>query len=202
MDQRHFCYDLFFKQRCIQHIVQVTYSLIMAIHIIIDGYNLIRQSRQLSEIDVQDLQMGREALIHMLVAYKRLKGHRITVVFDGIDAPCRHNLRDRIEGIEIKFSRSGESADAVIKRMVAGAREKALIVSSDREIISHSESHGATTVGSAEFEEKVKMAMAFESNGFDMKKDLDGWRPTTKKKGPRKRLSRKERRAKTKIDKL
>ncbi|MEN8246931.1 MAG: NYN domain-containing protein [Thermodesulfobacteriota bacterium] len=58
----------------------------MAVHIIIDGYNLIRQSPELSYLDRQDLQQGREALLGMLAAYKKIKHHQITVVFDGIDA--------------------------------------------------------------------------------------------------------------------
>ena len=56
----------------------------MSLHIIIDGYNLIRQSGQLSMLDMQDLQLGREALVDMLAAYKRFKAHRITVVCDGL----------------------------------------------------------------------------------------------------------------------
>ena len=59
----------------------------MSIHILIDGYNLIRQSPELSELDRQDIQLGRAALIDMLVVYKKLKHHKITIVFDGVDAP-------------------------------------------------------------------------------------------------------------------
>jgi len=59
----------------------------LSIHIIIDGYNLIRQSNSLSILDMQDIQLGREALVDMLAAYKKVKPHRITVVFDGTTAP-------------------------------------------------------------------------------------------------------------------
>jgi hypothetical protein len=59
----------------------------MSIHIIIDGYNLIRQSGYLSNLDLQDIQYGRQALIDMLAAYKKIKAHRITIVFDGTRAP-------------------------------------------------------------------------------------------------------------------
>jgi len=34
----------------------------MALHLIIDGYNLIRQSPYLADIDARDLEAGREAL--------------------------------------------------------------------------------------------------------------------------------------------
>ncbi|MCD4762468.1 MAG: NYN domain-containing protein, partial [Desulfobacterales bacterium] len=48
----------------------------MSLHIIIDGYNLIRQSTTLSDLDGQDIQLGREALLNMLVAYKKIKHHK------------------------------------------------------------------------------------------------------------------------------
>ena len=106
----------------------------MSIHIIIDGYNLIRQSSSLSLLDHQDLQLGREALVVMLAKYKRIKHHKITVVFDGTNALSFSGHRDYIDGIEIKFSRFGESADSVIKKIAAGEKEKALVVSSDRDV--------------------------------------------------------------------
>ena len=46
----------------------------MSIHIIIDGYNLIRQSNRLSILDLQDIQLGRDALVDMLAAYNQKKG--------------------------------------------------------------------------------------------------------------------------------
>ena len=88
----------------------------MSIHIIIDGYNLIRQSGYLSSLDLQDIQLGRETLIDLLAAYKKIKAHRITVVFDGTRAPDLVRERDRQKGITILFSHRGESADAVIKK--------------------------------------------------------------------------------------
>ena len=174
----------------------------MAIHIIIDGYNLIRQSAEYSALDAEDMQAGREALIQMMVAYKRLKKHRTTIVFDGADALPASDRRYRAGGVEVIFSRMGETADTVIKRLAAQQREKALVVSSDRDIISYCDTQGATTVASEEFESKVRMATAMEAAGFEEKTDMDGWTPTTRKKGPRKRLPRKKRRALSKMKKL
>ena len=106
----------------------------MAVHIIIDGYNLIRQSAELSLLDRRDLQQGREALLELLAAYKKIKRHQITVVFDGTDAYSLYRQRDQTKGIKILFSRRGETADTVIKRMVEREREGALVVSSDRDV--------------------------------------------------------------------
>ncbi len=67
----------------------------------------------------------------MLAAYRKIKPHRITVVFDGHHSPAFSQQRARKKGIAIRFSRRGESADDLIKRMASKEREKALVVSSD-----------------------------------------------------------------------
>ena len=86
----------------------------MSLHIIIDGYNLIRQSDTFRFLDRQSMQRGREALVDVLAAYKKIKSHTITVVFDGAQAPPLAPQSDRVKGIIIEFSRNGESADTVI----------------------------------------------------------------------------------------
>ncbi len=173
----------------------------MSIHIIIDGYNLIRQSDTLSRIDSQDIQLGREALLETLIAYRKIKGHKITVVFDGAHAPPFSQRKNRVQGITVKFSRIGEVADAVIKRMVSREKEKALVVSSDLDIVNFASAKGAATISSSEFEVKISQALYMEKNGVESKEE-SGWVPTTKKKGPSKRLSKRRRRNKSKIRKL
>lgn len=175
----------------------------MALHIIIDGYNFIRQSRTLSLLDQENLQIGREALVDLLAAYKKIMKHTITVVFDGKHSDAVSEQRHQMKGIRIVFSRHGELADAVIKRMAKAERERAVVVSSDNEIINFSASHGAATIGSGEFEEKVSMASYMEIKGAAPEEGSgEGWQPTTKKKGPKRRLSKKDRKQKVKIKKL
>lgn len=173
----------------------------MSLHIIIDGYNLIRQSDVFSTYENQDIQIGRETLIEALAAYKRIKGHKITVVFDGADAPVFSPSRDRIKGIDIRFSKASESADDVIKRMAARQREKALIVSSDSDITRWVFSKGCAVISSHMFEEKITMAVYMDTKGIEQE-DQDGWIPTTRKKGPGRRLPKKKRRSRMKIQKL
>jgi len=173
----------------------------MPIHIIIDGYNLIRQSRSFSDIDHRDLQKGREALLESLADYRRIRKHRMTVVFDGSGAPFYSTVTDRFRGIEIKYSRRGESADTVIKKMADRLKEKALIVSSDRDIVDHAVSRGAATIRSREFE-TIMVNTPHQLSGHDSRPPEDGWVPTTKKKGPHRRLSKSARRSRLKIQKL
>lgn len=177
----------------------------MSLHIIIDGYNLIRQSHYFRRIESNTLERARDTLISKLSEYKKIKRHKITIVFDGTNAPNFFSMTGggTIKGIGVKFSRPGEEADAVIKRMAAYEREKALIVSSDNEIVHYVEEKGAATIPSHEFEDVLTFSMYMAEKGIDTEKDeCVGWKPTTKKKGPRRRLSKRMRKNKARIKKL
>lgn len=174
----------------------------MGIHIVIDGYNLIRQSRQFSDLDRQDLQSGRDALVDALAAYKRIKPYAITVVFDGTEAFTGMPRRDVQKGIKVCYSAPGESADTVIKRMSVHEKEKMLVVTSDVDIVRYAEAMGAVTIGSPEFEDRLMMAQYMDLKGVDDLQEDNGWQATTKKKGPSRRLSKRQRKMKKKISKL
>lgn len=173
----------------------------MPLHIIIDGYNLIHQSTLINFSGQQNFQQARETLIDRLADYKKVRRHKITVVFDGLNAPRFSLRKDVFKGIEVKFSRRGETADAVIKRMAAREKEKALIVSSDREITHFAVSQGAAAIASEAFGEKICSAESADPDRSNTG-EKTGWTPTTRKKGPRRRLSRKERHNRLKIRKL
>ena len=175
----------------------------MSLHIIIDGYNLIRQSDSLRQLDRAALEWGRDALIDQLAAYKRLKRHKITVVFDGSQKYLFTSAFFSEKGIGVRFSRQGESADTVIKRMAAREREKAVVVSSDQGIVNFAASCNAATIGSHEFTEKMAMAQLMSLKGGDPATDSsDGWKPTTRKKGPSRRLPKRARQNRSKTKKL
>lgn len=173
----------------------------MSLHIIIDGYNLIRQSERFSSRGIADLQQEREALVDALCAYKKVKRHKISLIFDGTQSPPFAKLRDHVRGINIRYSRRGETADAVIQKMAAHDREKAVVVSSDREIITFAESQGAATIDSAQFEAKLNLAEIKGSDPAKSEETLDR-NLSTRKKGPSKRLSKRKRRNRVKTRKL
>jgi len=173
----------------------------MSLHIIIDGYNLIRQSSRLSRLDRQDIQLGREALVDMLAAYKKFKTHRITVVFDGTGFPLLSRQRDRQKGITLVYSHNGESADAVIKNMARREGPKALVVSSDQEIVRAAAAWGAATINAREFEDKLVASQFLDAKPVEGE-NHSGWKPTTKKKGPSRRLSKRQRQNRAKLRKL
>jgi predicted RNA-binding protein with PIN domain len=175
----------------------------VSLHIVIDGYNLIRQSRLLSAIEQNSLEEGREALIERLVSYRKIKHYPVTVIFDGAQADSLGGNRSRWKGISIVFSRHGELADSVIKRLVAREGEGIVVVTSDRDVADFAAEHGAATIGSVEFEDKMRMATELDSVSSDFGNvEEAGWKPTTKKKGPSRRRSKRERRSRTRTRKL
>jgi uncharacterized protein len=171
--------------------------------ILIDGYNLIRQSDNLRRFERKTLEAGRKALISILAEYRRERNHRITVVFDGIQNGWADEGRDREEGINIIYSRHGERADDVIKRMAEHTMEEMIVVSSDREISSYVKKLGKTSLSSVEFEtimNKVISSPASTIPSIAEKDDIH--QKFSKKKGPAKKLPRAQRRAHVKINKL
>jgi hypothetical protein len=173
----------------------------MGLHLIIDGYNLIRQSAALARVDRRDITAGRDALLRRLAAYRRLKPHRVTVVFDGAGAPEAVPERDRVMGVRVVFSRQGETADNVIARMARQDGEKALVVTSDRGLGRAAEAGGATVIDALEFEARVEMAVALGGDDGPSEADPER-RVSTRKKGQGHRLPKRERRTLQRASKL
>jgi hypothetical protein len=85
--------------------------------------------------------------------------------------------------------------------MACREREKAMVVSSDRDVIDYAAACGAATISAQQFEAKIDMAGHFDGHD-DETDDNKAWTPTTKKKGPARRLSKRQRRNRSKIKKL
>jgi hypothetical protein len=179
-------------------------GIIMSVHVVVDGYNLIRRSPSLSGAEELSLEHGREALVERLRHYKRLKRHRITVVFDGADKVTLAEEKTQQKGIGIIYSGQGKSADSVIKRICRDQGEKVVVVTADGELASYAESCGSVVMASEEFEAKVEMSFYANLKGIEGEDEGEGWSPDkgTSKKGPARRLSKKERKKRQKWKKL
>lgn len=178
-------------------------------HIIVDGYNLIRQSTALRKFEKFSLEEGRNELVRRLARYKRLKHHRISVVFDGWIEGTVRGEHYRSEGIEVIYSRRGEKADDVIKKMVRHGNEEMLVVTSDRAVTSAVSGKGAVALSSPEFEsrmqeeeEKAFLLSAGMDPGEDGNDDDRSDPQDTRKKGPSRRLSKKRKRELRSVKKL
>jgi uncharacterized protein len=175
-------------------------------HIIVDGYNLIRQSDALRRHERSSLEEGRRALVRCLADYRKLRGHRITVVFDGWEGGSPTEERDRSGGVEIIYSRLGEKADEVIKRLLQAASEEIMVVTSDREIVTFAARRGKTSIASLAFAERLERVAAGPLSDADApgetEEEEDDRRTAAKKKGPSRRLSKQKRTALARIRKL
>ena len=175
----------------------------MAFHLIIDGYNLIRQSSELLRFEKQDLEKGRAMLLQYLKAYQQVKRHTITVVFDGWAEGNLLESRDRVKGIDIIFSRRHEKADEVIKRIAAQKKAAVTIVTSDRELGDACSFHGCPVISSPEFLGKMALAQLVRQKGGSEDNNEDSrLSKGTKKKGPSKRAPKSARRHQSLLKKL
>ncbi len=136
----------------------------MAIHLLIDGYNLLHQIPELSLLMQEDPEAARQALLSKLRTYQKIKRHKITVVFDawGREEPRTESNQ---KGIRVIFTAHGEIADDLIKRVAAKERERVVVISSDRAIRSFVENHGALSMSSRDFLERLELALYQEMKG-------------------------------------
>jgi predicted RNA-binding protein with PIN domain len=176
----------------------------MAVHLIIDGYNLIRQSPMLKAQEELALELGRDELLESLRQYKRIRAHRITVVFDAAQKPQLGETLTQQKGIAVIYSRRGETADSVIKRLSRQGGGNLLVVTSDRDLANYVEAYGAVTIDSAEFEQRLEMTLYMDSKGAEEEDELPGRHSKrgTRKKGPARRQPKKERRRQERWRKL
>jgi uncharacterized protein len=166
----------------------------MAIHIIVDGYNLIRNYPPLSRVEEVDFTQGRNFLLEWLSEYRRQSKNPITVIFDGGGGGGLFAERDIFKGIKVLYSRSGQTADEVIKNIAAKEGEKALVVTSDRELSFNCRSFKAATIRSEEFAHLIQEKGRISPEGNGVEDELED-RPR-KKKGISRRLSKKAKREK------
>jgi hypothetical protein len=158
--------------------------------IIVDGYNVIRQWPELAMLDRAELQAGREGLLRELQGYRRTKGHRVTVVFDGREEGGFSEGTAQAGGISVRYSRRGETADAVIARLVAVGGADAVVVSSDHEVTATARRHGAAWLSAAEFVSRLTTTRAAAVKGGEE----DDTPPVKSGKGTAHRLPKAERR--------
>jgi predicted RNA-binding protein with PIN domain len=153
--------------------------------ILIDGYNLIRQSDRLLEVEQrQGLAAGRAALIDLLAAFREATGDRISVVFDGDDGVGYISGSSRQKGVSVAFSQPPQSADdVIIERIKRRHGTKALlVVSSDRAIQASARRDKVSAIGSGRFVSELYRGLSegnrgkSEQAGAELSDDVDYWK--------------------------
>jgi hypothetical protein len=145
-----------------------------------------------------NLEPKRNELIARLQKYHEIKGYPLTVVFDGWRSGWGRESEQKSGGIQIIFSRLGEKADEVIKRLAKELGSGCVVVTSDRELRNWVEAHGAVSISAGEFMARLAN---LDREVFDDEPEESGARDRAKKGNPR-RLSKMERRRKERLKKL
>lgn len=91
--------------------------------LIVDGYNVIRQTPPYSALAETDLDTARAALVSDVGAFAHGEW-KATVVFDGHNNPASTGATHDVAGVTVIFSRFGTDADTVIESLGRASRER------------------------------------------------------------------------------
>ena len=130
-------------------------------YLYVDGYNIINSWEEIKSLAQLNLEEARWELIEILSEYHHLSGIGITVVFDAYDVKGSNRSKEKYKGIEIVFTKEGETADHYIERVLndMGRYKRIRVATSDRieqEIVL---SRGGIRVSAKELEFEIKSAM-------------------------------------------
>ena len=122
-------------------------------HLIIDGYNLLHANEEWAKQMDGDLAVVRERLQDILANYAGFTGSAVTLVFDAYKRVPGPGSREDINGVDVVYTKEGETADVFIERMVyeRGKKEQMRVVTSDGLIQTLTLGHGALRTSSREF---------------------------------------------------
>ncbi|MDB5079041.1 MAG: putative cytosolic protein [Chloroflexi bacterium] len=164
----------------------------MTWHFIIDGYNLMKTDPELAMFMRHGLEYAREGVIKRVDNASGLKNARtITIVFDGHQNGQAVETKQRRGRLVIIFSKLGETADEVIKRLVSTytTAEEVKVISRDWELKDAARQAGQT---SGNIKRKASLNQA-RQQAKAKEEDSQGWNNSTKKRGPARRPAKSSR---------
>ena len=88
------------------------------VRILVDGYSLLHHWEELAPAKPRHSFHARDALVAALTQYQDSSGTPLTVIFDGSGAPPDTPKNETAKGgIEVLFSKKGQTADQIIERV-------------------------------------------------------------------------------------
>ncbi|WP_222851215.1 NYN domain-containing protein [Phytoactinopolyspora mesophila] len=114
-------------------------------HAVVDGYNVTKEAWPATPLDAQ-----RTRLLQGLTALAARTGAEVTCVFDGSDVSVPPPV-GLAPGVRVRFSRPGQTADELIRDLIAAEPEGrvGVVVSSDREVAESVRRPGVRSVEAA-----------------------------------------------------
>lgn len=159
----------------------------------LDGYNVIAALTG-EPLGLLDLEHEREELNHLLADYRKQSRNRLTVVYDGAYAASGEPRSYSEKGVEIRFSRAGQTADSYLINLARQYGSGLTLVSADREIIRAAESCGAVVLPTADFIDRLLAVLQNSGEHGEEEEEAKAPRHITRKKGNPNKLSKKLRR--------
>ncbi len=139
---------------------------ILLLSIIVDAYNYIGRSRELTLGDSK----SSDTLIVLLGKYCGRVKKKLTLVFDGSYFPHLVNRKRQYGRVTVIYTSPIYTADDAIKKMIkhqeSRRRKSLLVVTSDEDILEYARSHGTRVAKSEEFERQIMRTLA-QKKSFD-----------------------------------
>ncbi|MEI7903835.1 MAG: NYN domain-containing protein [Candidatus Firestonebacteria bacterium] len=132
--------------------------------IIVDGYNVTKSGRFAADHDFRELKSERDRLLMLVRRYTERTSHRATVVFDASRTEELYASRQELDGIEVMYSRGGQTADDLIRDLIekSANRRNIMVVTSDKGIASSVKPLGVSVAGADELYRKMSESSVTE----------------------------------------
>lgn len=131
-------------------------------YLLIDGYNLIFASEELSRLAKEDLGHARDTLIHLLCNYNGYKRCNLILVFDAYKRRENDGSIEECGSVTVVYTKERQTADAYIEKCTYDLADKnsVRVVTSDYVEQLIVLGNGATRVSAREFFEELKTVSA------------------------------------------
>ncbi|MCY1614779.1 NYN domain-containing protein [Staphylococcus pettenkoferi] len=141
-------------------------------YLIIDGYNMIGYSKELSRLAKENLEEAREQLLIVIANYNAVVADEIVCVFDAYEQAGVEN-EHIYHGVKTVFTKEKETADSFIERYVYDLYDKhtrhITVVTSDM-----SEQHAIFGAGAYRISSR-EMWRNLKENEIEVSKSLKGY---------------------------
>jgi len=118
--------------------------------ILIDGYNVIKNTPELALLERRSLGVARDALVRKVIAKYRHTPHQVVIVFDGQESLQQE---EHVQRVRLIYTCQGETADEVIARLAregTGQHQTVVVASNDQEVRGNVTQVGGHAASSAE----------------------------------------------------
>lgn len=130
-------------------------------YLLVDGYNIINCWPELSRLKDSSFEDARSKLIEILVNYQGVSNNSIILVFDAHQVKGGQERRETHLGLEVVYTREGETADMFIEKLAGELSERGytFVATSDWIEQSISLQRGAFRLSARELYENIKAAL-------------------------------------------